>query len=127
MTESPFLTQKRKVMQYEHLSPYDDDNDKYRETPRVSNTNTILNEKMSSFNKKIIHLLQELKTFYNDCFNSYEETVRKLFFLMIFFFWIENLLISFTVIQSNLTSLGNIYRQNFYKFNISCSIFNYFI
>lgn len=107
-----FLTSNRKVLPVEYSTLTDEDFEeeekKYNKTQnminsRLFNYNNLGLENLSPFKKlqnKIFYYFLIVKAFYMHVMNKSDETIRNLFYLMLFVFWIENLISSLSVSNS---------------------------
>lgn len=107
-----FLTSNRKVLPVEYSTLTDEDFEekekKYKKTQnminsRLFNYNNLESENLSPFKKlqnKIFYYFLIVKAFYMHVMNKSDETIRNLFYLMLFVFWLENLISSLSVSNS---------------------------
>jgi hypothetical protein len=107
-----FLTSNRKVLPVEYSTLTDEDFEekekKYKKTQnminsRLFNYNNLGSENLSPFKKlqnKIFYYFLIVKAFYMHVMNKSDETIRNLFYLMLFVFWLENLISSLSVSNS---------------------------
>jgi len=107
-----FLTSNRKVLPVEYSTLTDEDFEekekKYKKSQnminsRLFNYNNLGSENLSPFKKlqnKIFYYFLIVKAFYMHVMNKSDETIRNLFYLMLFVFWLENLISSLSVSNS---------------------------
>jgi hypothetical protein len=107
-----FLTSNRKVLPVEYSTLNDEDleeeDKKYQKTQNIINSrlfqyNNVGSENLSTFKKlqnKIFYYFLIVKAFYLHVMNKSDETIRNLFYLMLFVFWLENLIGSLSVSNS---------------------------
>lgn len=100
MTDN-FLLKNRKVHEYTNLDS--NDYEEKTEEIKILNKNKLENIFLKAYKK--------IKSFYLHIMNRSEDNIRNLFFLLLFVFWIERLLMSLTV--KFILKLGIYYGQIF--------------
>lgn len=112
MKERTFLSQQRKVYEYQNLNSYDYDYDENKKRSNFENNKNINNNKILSTKaaQKINNIFDKyfifLKEFYSEIFNRYDENIRNVFYIMLFAFLIEKLLINLSVKYILIIRLG---------------------